>query len=59
MLYVDFTNSQKVITWHVGTEIIPVCSDDLDSINSVQADGDELEYILQNITGIPGVKKKR
>ena len=49
MLYVVVKNGAAV-SWHIG-EIINL--DEIQDVTEVQADGHELEWVLENISNIP------
>ena len=51
MLYVVLTNGVER-QWHVDQPISGLL-DKMDLVKEIQADGDELEWVLNNITGIP------
>jgi hypothetical protein len=44
-------------TWHVGEPVPPVAESD--EIESVQADGDELLYIIDNFANVPYNTRRR
>jgi hypothetical protein len=51
MMYVIV--GREEYTWHVGEYNIKLTSSDLSRVSCVQADGDELDYILRNFKNIP------
>lgn len=57
MLYI-ITNQaydDKDVVWHIGEKIAPIPSE---LIYSVQADGDELDWIKSNFNNLPQHKSK-
>lgn len=48
----DATFGRQPWSWHVG-EACPVGYDKIDSVVEVQADGDELSYIIRRFTNLP------
>lgn len=58
-LYITFKNhyGPREVIWHVGG-VKPFKQDGLETIATIQADGDELEFLETNFYGIPFVSKK-
>lgn len=54
MLYIVLTNGVQR-QWHVGQKISGLL-DNISLVKEVQADGHELEWIQENISGIPFCK---
>jgi hypothetical protein len=62
MLYYAFKSGPFTVgterTWYIGEKIPPHSFED-NPIVFVQADGNELEYVLANIQGLPNIPEKR
>lgn len=50
MLYITVNNITKV--WHIG-EVLPFTYEECGRVGGIQADGDELMFILNLFEGIP------
>lgn len=57
MLYIMLSNKVER-SWHLDQ---PYCNllDDINLVTEIQADGDELDWVLKNIAGIPYCATKR
>ena len=57
MLYVIFNKGGEIFEkkWHVGENFPPF---ECDTVTEVQADGEELEWVKENIQNIPMAKNR-
>lgn len=54
MLYARFQNSSQSIVWHLGNELHQATiKDNANDVIMVQADCDELDYILNKFKNLP------
>lgn len=60
MMYINIkpVTEDITLTWHIG-ERLCLTTTDLHLVESIQADGDELEYIKSYFCNLPFVTNKR
>lgn len=62
MMYITLVNKRDVCvsrTWHVGTSFPFACPEiEQADVFTIQADGDELDYILTQFNNIPTTKRR-